>query len=37
MAVFFTQDKLDQDGWPVRDRVSSSYIATFEPPPSPTW
>jgi hypothetical protein len=31
MAVFFTQDKLDQDGWPVRDRASSSYIATFEP------
>jgi hypothetical protein len=31
MIVFFTQDKLDQDGWPVRDRASSSYIATFEP------
>jgi hypothetical protein len=31
MAVFFTQDKLDQDGWPVRDRASSSYIAAFEP------
>jgi hypothetical protein len=31
MAVFFTQDTLDQDGWPVRDRASSSYIATFEP------
>jgi hypothetical protein len=31
MAVFFTQDRLDQDGWPVRDRASSSYIATFEP------
>src|SRR5258708_8444689 len=31
MAVFFTQDKLDQDGYPVRDRASSSYIATFEP------
>jgi hypothetical protein len=31
MAVFFTQDKLDDDGCPVRDRASSSYIATFEP------
>jgi hypothetical protein len=31
MAVFFTQDKLDDDGYPVRDRASSSYIATFEP------
>jgi hypothetical protein len=31
LAVFFTQDKLDADGYPVRDRASSSYIATFEP------
>ena len=31
MAVFFTQDRLDADGCPVRDRASSSYIATFEP------
>jgi hypothetical protein len=31
MAVFFTQDRLDDDGHPVRDRGSSSYIATFEP------
>ena len=31
MAVFFTQDKLDEDGYPVRDRASSTYIATFEP------
>jgi len=31
MAVFFTQDKLDAAGYPVRDRASSSYIATFEP------
>jgi hypothetical protein len=31
MAVFFTQDKLDADGHPVRDRATSSYIATFEP------
>ena len=31
MAVFFTQDKLDQDGYPVRDCDSSSYIATFVP------
>ena len=28
LAVFFTQDKLDDDGYPVRDRDSSSYIAT---------
>jgi hypothetical protein len=31
LAVFFTQDKLDRDGYPVRDRDSSSVIATFEP------
>ena len=31
LAVFFTQDKLDQHGYPVRDPGSSSYIATFEP------
>jgi hypothetical protein len=31
LAVFFTQDKLNDDGYPVRDRASSSYIATFEP------
>lgn len=31
LAVFFTQDKLDADGYPVRDPGSSSYIATFEP------
>jgi len=31
MAVFFTQDKVDDEGYPVRDRASSSYIATFEP------
>ena len=31
LAVFFTQDKLDDKGYPVRDRDSSSYIATFEP------
>ena len=30
LAVFFTQDKLDKDGYPVRDRDSSSIIATFE-------
>ena len=30
-GVFFTQDKLDGKGYPVRDRDSSSYIATFEP------
>jgi hypothetical protein len=31
LAVFFTQDKLDDAGHPVRDPGSSSYIATFEP------
>jgi len=31
LAVFFTQDKLDKDGYPVRNRDSSSVIATFEP------
>jgi hypothetical protein len=31
LAVFFTQDKLDKDGYPIRDRASTSVIATFEP------
>jgi hypothetical protein len=31
MGVFFTQDKVTGEGYPVRDRTSSSYIATFEP------
>jgi len=31
LAVFFTQDELDNKGYPVRDPGSSSYIATFEP------
>jgi hypothetical protein len=31
LAVFFTQDKLDARGYPVRDRESTSVIATFEP------
>jgi hypothetical protein len=31
LAVFFTQDKLDDEGYPVRDQDSSSYLATFEP------
>jgi hypothetical protein len=31
LAVFFTQDKLDDHGYPVREPGSSSYIATFEP------
>jgi hypothetical protein len=31
LAVFFTQDTLDAKGYPVRDRASSSYIATFAP------
>ena len=31
LAVFFTQDRLDKDGYPVRDQDSSSVIAAFEP------
>jgi hypothetical protein len=31
LGVFFTQDDVDEEGYPVRDRASSSYIATFEP------
>ena len=31
LAVFFTQDKVDDEGFPIRDRGSSSYIAIFEP------
>jgi hypothetical protein len=31
LGVFFTQDKLDSGGRPVRDRASTSIIATFEP------
>ncbi|MGH3285396.1 MAG: ISKra4 family transposase [Streptosporangiaceae bacterium] len=31
LGVFFTQDDIDDDGYPVRDQGSSSYIATFEP------
>jgi len=30
LAVFFTQDELDADGYPVRDRASSTCIASFE-------
>ena len=30
-GVFFTQDEVDDDGYPVRDQGSASYIATFEP------
>jgi hypothetical protein len=33
LGVFFTQDELDKDGYPVRDRASTSVIATFEPAP----
>jgi hypothetical protein len=29
--VFFTQNGVDEDGYLVRDRDSSSYVATFEP------
>ncbi len=31
LAVFFTQDKLDKDGCPVRGEDTDSHIATFEP------
>ncbi len=31
LAVFFSQDKLDDKGYPVRGQDFSSYIATFEP------
>ena len=31
LAVFFTQDTCDQDGYLVRDPGSSSYLATFAP------
>ena len=31
LAVFFTQDELDEDGYPVRDRASTSVITSFEP------
>jgi hypothetical protein len=31
LGVFFTQDNVDEDGYPVRDPDSCSYIATFEP------
>lgn len=31
LAVAFTQTELDEDGYPVRDPGSSSYIATLEP------
>ena len=31
LAVFFTQNDVDEDGYPVRDPGSCSYIATFEP------
>jgi hypothetical protein len=30
LAVFFNQAGLDDEGYPVRDRASSSYIASFE-------
>jgi hypothetical protein len=33
LAVFFTQDRLDAKGYPVRDRASASVIASFEPAP----
>jgi hypothetical protein len=33
MAAVFTQTRLDEDGHPVRDPGSSSYLATFAPAP----
>jgi hypothetical protein len=33
MAAVFTQTTTDEDGWPVRDPDSSSYLATFAPAP----
>jgi hypothetical protein len=30
LAVFFSQSELSDEGYPVRDRASSSYIASFE-------
>ncbi len=31
LGVFFTQDEIDDDGYPVRDPGPASYIAAFEP------
>ncbi len=31
LACLFTQTTVDEDGWPVRDAASSSYLASFEP------
>jgi hypothetical protein len=31
LGVFFTQDELDKNGYPVRNPASTSVIATFEP------
>jgi hypothetical protein len=31
LACVFTQTTVDEDGWPVRDPGSSSYLATFAP------
>jgi hypothetical protein len=31
LAVFFTQDKADHEGYPVRGRGFSSYVAAFGP------
>jgi hypothetical protein len=31
LGVFFTQDKVNDEGYPVRDKDSCSYIATFQP------
>ncbi len=37
LGVFFTQDKMDEDGYPVRDRDSSSSTASATPPaPTPS-
>jgi hypothetical protein len=31
LAALFTQTTLDDDGWPVRDLATTTYLATFEP------
>ena len=31
LACVFTQTRVDDDGYPIRDPDSSSYLATFEP------
>jgi hypothetical protein len=35
LGVFFTQDDIDEDGYPVRDPGSCSYLATLDPADGP--